>query len=74
MRINPTNEARAAKCQKALKRYRTDLIESNLIDFLTDAMHWCDLNGEDFHFAFAQACRHYVNESNNEQQDERRLS
>ena len=32
-----------------------------------------DANGEDFHLALAQACRHYINELNDEQQDERRL-
>jgi hypothetical protein len=44
-----------------------------LIDLLADAMHWCDANGEDFHIALAQACRHYINELNDQQLDERRL-
>ena len=47
--------------------------QEGLIDLLTDAMHWCDAHGEDFHIAFAQACRHYINELNDEQQDERRM-
>jgi uncharacterized protein YcgI (DUF1989 family) len=46
---------------------------TTLVDFIADAMHWCDSTGQDFHIAFAQACRHYVNELNNEQLDERRL-
>lgn len=48
--------------------------QQGLIDVLADAMHWCDSNGEDFHIAFAQACRHYVNELNDEQHDECRMS
>jgi hypothetical protein len=44
-----------------------------LVDPLTDSMHWCDANGEDFHLSLAQACRHYINELNDEQLDERRL-
>lgn len=47
--------------------------QEGLIDLLTDSMHWCDQNGEDFHIALAQACRHYVNELNSNQHDERRL-
>ena len=44
-----------------------------LVDLLANAMHWCDANREDFHFALAQACRHYINELNDEQHDECRL-
>src|SRR5690606_33063763 len=44
-----------------------------LIDLLPDSMHWCDADGEDFHIAFAQACRHYVNELNDEHHDECRM-
>jgi hypothetical protein len=46
---------------------------TTLFDLIADAMHWCDATGQDFHIAFAQACRHYVNELNDEQHDERRL-
>jgi hypothetical protein len=69
-----TNERRAARADKAITAYGDDLKESNLIDLLADAMHWCDGNREDFHFILAQACRHYIHELNNAQQDERRLS
>jgi hypothetical protein len=34
---------------------------------------WCDHAGSDFHIALAQACRHYIHELNDQQQDERRL-
>jgi len=69
-----TNQQRAKQADKAIAKYGDDVRESNLIDFLTDAMHWCDANGADFHIALAQACRHYVNELNDDQQDERRLA
>ena len=44
-----------------------------LVDLMADAMHWCDANGDDFHIALAQACRHYIHELGDEQRDERRL-
>lgn len=44
--------------------------QEGLIDLLADAIHWCDANGEDFHIAFAQACRHYTHELNDQQPDE----
>ena len=43
------------------------------VDFLADAMHWCDYTGDDFFLALAQACRHYIHELNDQQQDERRM-
>jgi hypothetical protein len=70
----PTNQQRADNAWQSIAHYGDDLPESNLIDFLTDAMHWCDANGRDFHIALAQACRHYINELNEDQHDERRMS
>jgi hypothetical protein len=67
------NAKRAKRCAKAIARYGDDLPESNLIDFLADAMHACDSTGMDFHYLLAQACRHYVNELNDQQHDERRI-
>ncbi len=72
--MTPSNQQRADRCQKAITAYSDDDDHSNLVDFLTDAMHWADANGEDFHLALAQACRHYINELNDEQQDERRMN
>ena len=72
--MTPSNQQRADRCQKAITAYSDDDDHSNLVDLLADAMHWCDANGEDFHLALAQACRHYINELNDEQQDERRLN
>ena len=67
------NTLRAANFEKAVGTYGTGSPQEILVDLLTDAMHWCDANGEDFHFSLAMACRHYINELNDEQQDERRL-
>jgi hypothetical protein len=67
------NATRASRCADAIARYGDDMPESNLIDFLADAMHCCDAQGMDFHILLAQACRHYVNELNDNQQDERRM-
>lgn len=68
------NALRARRAERILQRHRTgDDLHTSLVDFLADSMHWCDLNGEDFHFVLAQACRHYIHELNDQQQDERRL-
>ena len=72
--MTPSNQQRAERCQAALAAYGDDMIESNLIDFLADAMHWADHFGCDFHIAHAQACRHYIHELNDQQQDERRMN
>lgn len=70
--MNP-NEARADRFDAVVEVYGSDHPCENLIDLLTDAMHWADRTGRDFHIAFAQACRHYVHELNDQQTDERRL-
>jgi hypothetical protein len=71
----PTNKSRASRCESVLAGYGDpSSLSENLIDLLTDAMHLCDASGLDFHISLAMACRHYVNELNNEQHDERRLS
>ncbi len=67
------NQGRAARGSAAIAAYGDDLPESNLIDLLADLMHSCDANRGDFHFALAMACRHYINELNGQQLDERRL-
>lgn len=70
----PTNQDRAQRCDAAIRVYYDDEPAVNLTDILCDSMHWCDANGEDFGYLLAVACRHYVNELNDEQTDERRLS
>lgn len=68
------NARRAKAFDKAIEIYGTGSPQEVLIDLLTDAQHWCDANGEDFHIALAMACRHYIHELNDEQLDERRLT
>ena len=69
-----TNRERALRAEKAIAGYGDDLLESNLIDLLADAMHWSDSTGHSFHYLLAQACRHYLHELNDQQLDERRIS
>jgi hypothetical protein len=70
----PTNHERATRCHWALEVYGNDSLETNLVDILCDAMHWSDLNGQEFHFLLASACRHYINELNDEQTQRTRIS
>ena len=67
------NQIRARRCARAIARYGDDLLESNLIDFLTDAMHCCDAKRLDFQRLLDQARRHYANELNDHPTEERRL-
>ena len=67
------NELRSTRFDEVVNTYGNDEPDTNLIDLLADAMHWCDHTGKDFHIALAQACRHYIHELNDQQQDERRL-
>lgn len=68
------NAQRARGAERILQRNRTgDDLHTSLVDLLADSMHWCDLNGEDFHLALAQACRHYIHELNDQQQDDRKI-
>ena len=67
------NETRANRFDESVVSYADDSLDENLIDMLTDAMHWADQTGRHFHIAFAQACRHYIHELNDQQQDERRM-
>jgi hypothetical protein len=67
------NARRAKTFEKAIDIYGTGNPQEILVDLFTDAMHWCDANGEDFHISLAMACRHYIHELNDQQQDERRL-
>jgi hypothetical protein len=67
------NQNRSNRFEEVVIVYGDDEPDTNLIDLLADAMHWCDHTGRDFHIALAQACRHYIHELNDQQQDERRL-
>ncbi len=57
------NKERASRCKAALKTYDDDL-PTALVDFLADARHWCDLNGQSFWELDRWAHRHYVAETN----------
>jgi hypothetical protein len=68
------NQKRADRAEVILASHGTDDdLHTCLVDLLADAMHWADFSGGDFHLALAQACRHYIHELNDQQQDERRL-
>ena len=57
------NRRRAARCQKAIRRYGTDSSPYTcLIDLLADAMHWCRLKDHDFHDLLDRASQHYAAE------------
>ena len=63
MHISRYNRRRAARCLKALRRYDSDGSPyTGLIDFLADAMHWCRLEGHDFHGLLDRASEHYAAE------------
>jgi hypothetical protein len=63
MDIAKENRKRAARCLKAIHRYDTDSNSRTcLIDFLTDAMHWCRLKGHDFHDVLDRASEHFAAE------------
>ena len=47
--MNALNRHRIARCDRALRRYDTDFeLTGCLVDFLTDARHWCDRHGHNF--------------------------
>lgn len=71
--MTESSQVRANRCEQAIAAYSDDDSFTNLVDFLADAMHWADCTGQDFHIALAQACRHYINELNDQQQDDRRM-
>jgi hypothetical protein len=54
--------ARALRCHAVIRDYGDDLLDSNLIDLLTDAMHWCKAYGYSFEQSLLQARRHYETE------------
>ena len=64
---------RVQRCQRAIAGYSDENACISLIDLLADAMHWCDANGEDFHYALCVAGKHFVAELNAQQTEERRL-
>ena len=64
---------RVKRCDTAITGYSDENRFLCLIDLLADAMHWCDANGEDFHYALCVAGKHFVAELNDQPTEERRL-
>lgn len=53
---------RAAACDMLLEHYGDDEPADRLVDLLTDARHWCDLNGQSFSELDRRAYQHYLAE------------
>jgi hypothetical protein len=77
-----SNQERAVRCQQAISAYSDDDNYTNLVDFLADAMHYCLLQGHNFHDALGTAVMHFDAESsgddtladlNHNQPNERKL-
>ncbi len=54
-----TNQQRSDRCQEAITAYSDDDNYTNLVDFLADAMHFCQLNGHCFRDALDTAEMHF---------------
>jgi hypothetical protein len=54
-----SNQERAIRCQQAITAYSDDDVYTNLVDFLTDAFHWCRVNGHSLADAFETALMHF---------------
>lgn len=53
-----TNQERASRLDEILPMYPEDQ-HTNLIDLLTDAMHWCSCNDVEFDAVLRTARRHF---------------
>lgn len=62
-----TNPERARRAARSISEYGDDIDESNLIDFLADAMHWCRQYGQDFERCLRLAREHFEAETNGRQ-------
>ena len=58
----PMIHHRCHRIDLALAAYSDDE-PSNLIDLLTDAMHWCRMNGHDFAALLGTASMHFDHET-----------
>lgn len=56
----PSNQHRAGRIESTLMEYRDPDDEAALTDLLTDAMHYCAINGRDFEMALKRARRHFA--------------
>jgi hypothetical protein len=57
-----SDSIRAAACDMLLEHYGDDEPPDRLVDLLTDARHWCDLNGQSFGELDQRAHQHYLAE------------
>jgi hypothetical protein len=57
--MTPSNRQRADRCQKVITAYSDDDDYTNLVDLLTDAMHFCHANGHSVADAFDTALAHH---------------
>lgn len=58
--MNRLNRYRALRAELALRNYSTDEdLATCLVDFLTDARHWCDRSGENYSALDRRARHHY---------------
>lgn len=63
--FGPGTASRVERCEAAIQGYSDDLPESNLIDLMADAMHWCKAKGQDFESLLASARTHFDTEAPN---------
>jgi hypothetical protein len=59
-----SNQERAACCEQAITAYSDEDTYTNLVDFLADAMHWCQIDGHSLADAFDTAMMHFEAEMN----------
>ncbi|MEQ8694155.1 MAG: hypothetical protein RIC85_02365 [Gammaproteobacteria bacterium] len=59
-----SNSKRANRVSRVIAEYGEDVQGANLIDLLSDSMHWCKLNAEDFERCLRLAREHFDAETN----------
>jgi hypothetical protein len=62
-----TRKERSQRADKAIHGYASGDARENLVDFLADAIHWCDDLGEPFDEFYQTAKVHHSEERNSEQ-------
>ena len=54
-----SNQKRAVRCQQAITAYSDDDTYTNLVEFLADAMHFCNAKGHNFRDVLDTAVMHF---------------
>lgn len=67
--MEPSNHERADRCRKAIALYADCDETACLVDLLTDAMHFCRINGRSFDAALETAVMHFDAEINGDDID-----